>query len=184
MSGVSRRVEAVLEADAEVVRAVVVQGRWKDVPQLVGFVQRSPVGLAEESAERAGDFAERVSCALLPVLSEHHRGAMPVISLAAIPLAPDGEPDRTALARRAEDFLRSLGVLTNIWAAILGPEIDAKSSFLAHGGGSLSAMRVVNRIRDEFGVRLRMSVLLSTRTAFDVAACIASDHLDTPEGVA
>lgn len=191
MPGVECQIEAALEADAEVARAVVVQACRAGVPRLVGFVQRTrgacrPDGRQnveppDERAELDSVFRERISRALSVVLSGQGAAA-PVISVVAIPLDSQGEPDRTALAQRADDFLESLEVLTGIWAEVLGSsEINAEDSFLSHGGSSLAAMRAANRVRDRLGVRPPLSVLLSGRTAADIAACIASDNLDTLE---
>ncbi|WP_345637350.1 acyl carrier protein, partial [Rugosimonospora acidiphila] len=192
-SGVAHRIEAVLEADAEVVRAAVVYGHRGGVRHLVGFVQRSlgageaddprAADSAEERAEQDSAFHDRVRGALSPVLSARGGESVPVISIATVPLDPQGEPDRAALAHRADGFLASLAVLTGIWSEVLRtPDIDEAGSFLGHGGDSLAAMRAANRIRDRLGVRLPMSVLLSARTVSDVAAHIAAQTLDIQEG--
>jgi len=70
----------------------------------------------------------------------------------------------------------ALAELLGIWGEVLGlPEIDPEAGFLAQGGASVTAMRVVNRVRARFGVRLPLTLLLSGSTARDIAAHIDSE---------
>lgn len=70
----------------------------------------------------------------------------------------------------------ALDELLDIWRDVLGfQEIDREATFLAHGGQSLTAMQVVNRVRARFGVRLPLPLLLGGSTADEIAAHIDSE---------
>ena len=91
---------------------------------------------------------------------------------------PNGaeSPPESSTAADSVRAPASLEELLGIWREVLGSSgIDGGASFLAQGGQSLSAMQVVNRIRARFGVRVPLTLLLSGRTATDVAAHIDSE---------
>ena len=73
------------------------------------------------------------------------------------------------------------GRLAAIWADILRVErVTAANNFFHMGGDSLLAMRLLNRIEAEFGIRLRLSMLFQDATIRGLARAINSEH-PTPE---
>ena len=51
-------------------------------------------------------------------------------------------------------------LVAEIWAEILGVNVDASTDFFAAGGDSLAAARTISRIRERTGVRLSLATLL------------------------
>ncbi len=95
---------------------------------------------------------------------------------AAAAVGDESTSDQVEHPKESDLSGHSLAELIGIWGEVLGSsEIDEEASFLAQGGESLTAMRVVNRVRARFGVRLPLPILLSGSTARDIAAHIDSE---------
>ncbi|HEX7240013.1 MAG TPA: amino acid adenylation domain-containing protein, partial [Longimicrobiaceae bacterium] len=90
-----------------------------------------------------------------------------VLALEGFPLTPNGKLDRGALAELADGARLPAGsgyvaprgaleeVLAEAWAAVLGVErVGARDDFMALGGHSLAAARVIARVRRLCGVEV------------------------------
>jgi amino acid adenylation domain-containing protein len=136
---------------------------------------------------------------LADAVREHLRGRLPdymvpsaLVVIEALPLTVNGKVDRRALpvpsraaARPAGDaaaaetgparvpWLPMHFQLIHIWEEILGLKgIAIDQDFFALGGHSLSAVRMMNAIQREFGVRLPMATLLTAATIEGIAAAL------------
>jgi len=107
-----------------------------------------------------------------------------IMPLTALPLSANGKVDRKALAQRplplseeAEGELPQGATeehLARLFQQVLGVEqVWRDSDFFALGGHSLSATRVVTRIRQELGVQLPLSTLFTQPTVAGLARAIA-----------
>ncbi|WP_285788408.1 MupA/Atu3671 family FMN-dependent luciferase-like monooxygenase [Micromonospora sp. NBRC 101691] len=139
------------------VRDAAVRG-WTD-PEgghyLAGYVvpDRSgvdPAELARQLAARLPDYLVPTAWTILPELPATESGK---IDRAALP-----EPDRTSVqwagtgTPPADDLERRLH---DLWCAELGlPALGVETTFFALGGTSLTAMRLLNRVRAETGATI------------------------------
>ncbi|MFE6286377.1 amino acid adenylation domain-containing protein [Streptomyces sp. NPDC057877] len=147
--------------------------------RLVGYV----TGTADPAAVRA---------ALARELPEHMVPAA-VIPLDAFPLSPNGKLDRRELpapvfagdegARRPANAREA--ALTRLFAEVLDVErAGPDEAFFDLGGTSLLAVRLVTRVREEFGVELTIGSLFEAptpaalATRLDAAGPAAGDALD------
>ncbi|MEU6664775.1 amino acid adenylation domain-containing protein [Streptomyces sp. NPDC046727] len=108
------------------------------------------------------------------------------VPLDALPLTSNGKIDRAALpAPRldAENVREVPGTpmevaLAEIWGDLLGvTDIDRNDDFFHRGGHSLSAMRVITRIRQRFGLAVELRELFARPTLRSLAEYMGS--LDT-----
>ncbi|MFJ2264641.1 non-ribosomal peptide synthase/polyketide synthase [Streptomyces sp. NPDC087844] len=110
------------------------------------------------------------------------------VELATLPLTPNGKLDRSALptpdpsaaasaSAEREGFVAPAGeteeLLAGIWAQVLGVErVGVTDGFFDLGGHSLLATQVMSRIREVFGVELRLADLFDRRTVRALAATV------------
>lgn len=117
------------------------------------------------------------------------------VQLACWPRTPSGKLDRKALPppggeafqidRRYEPA-RGLveSELAGIWSEVLqAPRIGRRDNFFALGGHSLSAMRVVGRLRTAFEVDLPVAALFQNPTLESFAALIEAKAASADEGL-
>jgi amino acid adenylation domain-containing protein len=159
------------------VRAAVVEARGTgDGKRLAAwFVPRA--GRPVRSRELRAHLADRLPQAMVPTW---------YVPLAALPLTPNGKLDRQALpapaaddAVHAEVHVAPQGeaehMVADVWAEVLGAEtVSATDDFLALGGNSLLATRVVAHLGARLGVRLRISDLFEAPTVAALAARVAT----------
>lgn len=121
-------------------------------------------------------------CASAAELREHLAGTLPdymlpgpMVELEALPLSPNGKVDRTALpnpfAGGAErptyaapqgDIERAIA---GLWEEVLGvPRVGRGENFFELGGDSLSAIRVLSRLREEHGLSLPITAAFEAPT--------------------
>ncbi|MET9951143.1 amino acid adenylation domain-containing protein [Streptomyces sp. NPDC006339] len=126
-------------------------------------------------------------------LPEHMLPAT-VTPLAAFPLTPGGKVDRTALPapRAAAPGAPDTGrrpprtpaeqLIAAVWADVLGvPEVGADDNFFHLGGDSLTAVRVVGRVFDVFGMISPYTIFdAPTLAEFAAAVTAASDDGERP----
>jgi amino acid adenylation domain-containing protein len=180
-------VEAVLRAHPGVREAVVLVAGEGAQRHLIGYV--TPVdgvdpGTLRPSALR--DFAAgRLPDYLVPTgfkaLSRLPLNANGKVDRAALP-APERETRGPASPPRGATEKR----LADIWRRLLpadgpGADVDRDDSFFALGGNSLSAARLMFRIREEFGTELGMAAFYEAPT---LAACAAAIDAARPAGPA
>lgn len=147
--------EHFLEAHPSVARAVVVMDRaHRPAPRLVAFL--TAAGDGADAGELRRHLAGRLPAAAIPSV---------FVRLPALPLNTSGKVDRPALARAAREASASsadrpapsTGVergIAAVWAEVLGVPVDSvglDDDFLAAGGNSLSATRLLARLAAEFG---------------------------------
>jgi amino acid adenylation domain-containing protein len=147
--------------------------------QLVAYVVPAAGTLGEPEIDALRE-------ALAARLPEHMVPSL-FVGLAALPLSPNGKLDRKALPRPAaglpdagelDDLAAPRGAveaeLARIWCGILGLErVGVRKSFFHLGGHSLSATRMLARVRDAFGVELPLPVVFERRTIEGLARAIA-----------
>ncbi|MFD0346370.1 phosphopantetheine-binding protein [Kitasatospora aburaviensis] len=148
-------VEQVLAGHPGVAGAVVVAHEAR----LAAYV----TGAAPDYAELRAFLAERLPEHMVPAT---------VTPLAAFPLTAGGKVDRTALPEpqaapaaapsgRRPPRTPAEQLIAAVWADVLGvPEVGADDNFFHLGGDSLTAVRVVGRVFDVFG-------MISPYTIFD-----------------
>ncbi len=126
-------------------------------------------------------------------LREHARRYLPIhmvpaafVRMDALPLTPSGKIDRNALPAP----VRSLGSaeprheprdeverrLVAVWQTSLEiPDVGLSDDFFALGGHSLLGVRLLSRVRQEFGVRLSLSALFEAPTVERMAVRVRQE---------
>ncbi|NJC74317.1 amino acid adenylation domain-containing protein, partial [Planosporangium thailandense] len=108
------------------------------------------------------------------------------VTLAALPLTTSGKLDRRALPAPDLTSIDPGGyvaprtdverVVANIWAEVLGVErVGVTDNFFALGGDSILSIRVIARLRGEFGVALSPRVLFTAPTVAELADAVEAD---------
>ena len=170
-------IEANLAAHPEVATcAVAVRETGAGERRLVAYFVPRP--LAEPDTEALRDFLARR-------LPEHMLPAR-FVRLARLPLTRNGKLDRNALpappiatsadsARRApRDAVER--TLASIWSELLEVDpIGIDDDFFDLGGHSLLALKAVSRLRDAFGVDLRIETLFHHPTIAGLAVLLAAN---------
>ncbi|MCG7598149.1 condensation domain-containing protein, partial [Mycobacterium sp. PSTR-4-N] len=122
--------------------------------------------------ESLHDFAAR----LLP----SHMVPTDFVAIDAFPLTPSGKLDRRALPdptpvavtgrAPSTDTQRQL---CDLFAAVLGREVaDIDADFFASGGHSLSSIRLISRVRSQFGVELSLRDVFDHPTVAGLAVLV------------
>ncbi|MCX5206935.1 amino acid adenylation domain-containing protein [Streptomyces sp. NBC_00237] len=170
-------VEAALARHPQIAEAAATT--WRDAggqPRLAGYAV--PVPGAEPDPVQIREFLT----ALLP------EAAIPtaVVLLAALPLQPSGTVDRRALPVPEIQTTDDDGytaprdeterVLAAIWAEVLGVErVGVEDGFFALGGDSILSIRVISRIRTQWGRAISPRQLFDTPTVAGLAAALAAE---------
>jgi amino acid adenylation domain-containing protein len=106
------------------------------------------------------------------------------VALERLPLTPSGKVDRRVLPSpdpsRAEDKVEYVAprtpaeeTLAGIWSEVLGVErVGTGDDFFNLGGHSLSAARVLSRVRNAFGIELPLSLMFDKRTLEGMASAV------------
>ncbi|MBW3570025.1 MAG: FkbM family methyltransferase [Gemmatimonadetes bacterium] len=97
-------------------------------------------------------------------------GAEPPLHHPADAEAEDGAEARTR--RAAEDGTPVERALAGVWHELLGSEPSLDDDFFLMGGHSLVAARLIGRVREMFGVEMRLRTLFQTRTVAGMARWI------------
>ncbi|MEV7770277.1 amino acid adenylation domain-containing protein [Kitasatospora sp. NPDC086791] len=140
-------------------------------------------GAVPEYAEVRPWLAERLPEHLVPAT---------LTALAAFPLTAGGKVDRAALpAPRAAAEGKPVGrpprtpaeqLIAAVWADVLGvPEVGADDNFFHLGGDSLTAVRVVGRVFDVFGMVSPYTIFDAPTLAEFAAAVSSSAGGERPE---
>ncbi|MEZ0113833.1 amino acid adenylation domain-containing protein/non-ribosomal peptide synthase protein (TIGR01720 family) [Catenulispora sp. EB89] len=163
-------VEAALSSHPDVAQAVVTARRDGAADQhLIGYVVPSQHTVLDGAAVRT-HLAGRLPDYLVPTA---------VIVLDALPVTANGKVDRSALP--APDFAALTTdraprtareeILAGLFAEVLGLErVGVDDGFFRLGGDSLTAMRLVARIRTVLGTEVPISAVFDTPTVAGLAA--------------
>jgi amino acid adenylation domain-containing protein len=169
-------VQAALMRESGVRQAAVLAAGEGDGGRLLAYVVAdegavSPISLQEALAQT------------LPAYMVPSQIAM----LDSLPLTPNGKLDRASLpsleapaAARAEPMTELEAELAAVWEELLEREVGPDESFFEVGGHSLLAIRLVARIRSEFGVKLTLKALIEAPTVGALAARIESTRGSAP----
>ncbi|MFP5287403.1 MAG: non-ribosomal peptide synthetase, partial [Thermoanaerobaculia bacterium] len=116
------------------------------------------------------------------------------VTLERLPLTPSGKVDRRALpspdaSARVEDEVAYVAprtpveeALAGIWSEVLGVErVGAGDDFFNLGGHSLSAARVLSRVRSAFGIELPLSLMFDKRTLEGMASSVDEKMASAPK---
>ncbi|MEO7997304.1 MAG: amino acid adenylation domain-containing protein [Gemmatimonadaceae bacterium] len=176
-------VEHALRAHPGVANAVVVmRDDAAGQSTLVGFAAARTGDYAVSHSDRPT--AERLS-EWLAVRLPAHMIPSTIVLLDAIPLTANGKVDRAKLpatiaAAEAQYVAPRNDIETQlvaIWTDVLKHEnIGITDNFLALGGHSLMAIRVLGKISKAFGVRLPLRILFETPTIEELAVVIEKER--------
>ncbi|MCK1813215.1 amino acid adenylation domain-containing protein [Streptomyces sp. XM4011] len=168
--------------------AVVLVGAGTDEAHLTAFVQAAagaPDGTSLAAALREHTVARLPG----PMVPAGFR------TVAALPITENGKIDRVALAAQAaapatsapsvpsadEPATAEEMVLADLWRGLLPVErVGRTDDFFDSGGNSLLAVRLVNLVREAFGVRLPLSVLFEYATLAGLAERVRRDAERAP----
>ncbi|ALC19242.1 peptide synthetase [Streptomyces pristinaespiralis] len=179
-------IEAALADHAAVAQAAVVPDRKGDIVRLVGYVvpENGPgtgtgtgpgTGLGSGPGVLDPQALRAHVAALLP---EYMVPALVVPLDGPLPLTPNGKLDRKALpvpdwsgmTGGARPVTPTQVRLAQLFGEILTLEdVGIHDSFFALGGHSMASMRLVGRIRTEFGVELRIRDVFDALTVAGIA---------------
>jgi acyl carrier protein len=111
-----------------------------------------------------------------------------IVVLDELPLTPNGKVDRKALrAMKWEDEARAFDpletpteeILAEFWRDMLGVErVGAKDNFFDLGGHSITATRLISRVRAAFGIDLSLRTLFVSPTVRELAEAIEEAALE------
>jgi acyl carrier protein len=107
------------------------------------------------------------------------------MALGELPLTPHGKVDRRALPDPSDEIPAARGRtaprtptevrLAEIWQEVLGvPVAGIEDNFLALGGHSLVAMKLITRIRGAFEIDLPLRTLYETANLEELGVAIAN----------
>jgi amino acid adenylation domain-containing protein len=175
------------------VQAVVVTAR-EDIPHgndekcLVAYiVPTSTIATPTFGQQLRGFLQER-----LP----HYMTPAAFVMLEALPLTTNGKvdkrslpvPDLSLLTRTVEFVAPQTTIektLVGIWSQVLAVEtVGVLDNFWELGGQSLSAIQVISRIREMFGVELSLRTLFNAPTIAELAPVLEASELETGEPAA
>jgi acyl carrier protein len=172
----SGEVEAALRAHPDVAEAVVsVCGGGDDV-RLVGYVvtadgaDRPPAGLSEHLRQTLPDYMVPAAYVALPELPLTRSGKVDHRNLP--------EPDwnaasgREPVAPRTPIEARLAAIVAEL--LLLPAPVGVRDNFFALGGHSLTAARLMARIRADYGIDLPIRTLFSDPTVEGLAATMAA----------
>jgi len=176
----SGEVEAALRGHDDIAQAVVsVRGRGLDV-RLVGYLvtrsgaARPPAGLREHLREVLPDYMVPAAFVVLPALPLTGSGK---IDHRALPEPDWGTvPGQVAAAPRTPTESRLAAIMAELLA--LQAPVGVSDNFFALGGHSLTATRLMARIRAVFGVDLPIRSLFADPTVAGLAAALAAAQAD------
>ncbi|HKO47719.1 MAG TPA: amino acid adenylation domain-containing protein [Polyangiaceae bacterium] len=176
-----RQVEKVL-GDVEGIRARAVVARGD---RLIAFYT-SPPGVSVPLAALRGFLHDRLPAYMVPDA---------FVMLEAMPQLPNGKLNRRALLETQGELQQSEAyeapespteqTLADIWSMVVNvpvQRIGRRSHFFDIGGHSLSAMRVLARIKDAFRVELTVSQLFDAPRLQSIAAAIERELASRPAG--
>jgi len=100
-----------------------------------------------------------------------------------IPVTPNGKVDRNSLLSKDYDKVLSVYVspetefelkMVRLWALVLNVEIStisASDNFFKIGGDSLTALKLVNLINEDFSIKIKLTSIFECQTLEEIAKC-------------
>ncbi|MEB3357177.1 MAG: amino acid adenylation domain-containing protein [Synechococcales bacterium] len=165
-------IEAILVQHPDIFQAVVLLRQDTPTnPQLVAYIVLNP-----KSKIQNPKFKDFLSTHLPPYMVPTQ-----FMTLAALPLLPNGKINRKALPapdRPEKPFARSPQTTTelriaDIWQEVLRlPKVGAEDNFFELGGNSLSATRVNTRLQQAFELDIPLRVMFECSTVAELAVYI------------
>jgi amino acid adenylation domain-containing protein len=116
-----------------------------------------------------------------------------LIGLEALPLTSNDKIDRRRLAALkvpdvqvapvvdSDDMSPVTAKLTELWSTVLKADANPNTDFFAAGGTSLSAIRLIARLKSEFSVQVGFPELVETPTPCLIATRIVDMENDEPD---
>ncbi|PSL53321.1 non-ribosomal peptide synthase protein (TIGR01720 family)/amino acid adenylation domain-containing protein [Saccharothrix carnea] len=174
-------VEAALVRHPRVIEAVVVARRDDDRDRLVAYVApsgTSPVELRSWLTDRLPDYMVPSAFVALDVLPTTVNGK---VDRRALP-APDGQPAPGSVHRAPRTPAEEQ--VCRIWSEVLGvPRVGVDDNFFELGGDSILSIRVVSRLRAEFGVAVSPRAVFSSPTVEGLARVVSSRTGEEDPGI-
>ncbi|WP_442817406.1 amino acid adenylation domain-containing protein [Streptomyces sp. NBC_01216] len=169
-------IEQVLAARPGVAGAVVVAHEGR----LAAYVTGAAPDTTALRAQLAGSLPEHMVPATVTALGAFPLTAGGKVDRAALPV-PQAAPATPAAGRRAPRTPAEQ-LIAAVWADVLGvPEVGADDNFFHLGGDSLTAVRVVGRVFDVFGMISPYTIFdAPTLAEFAAAVTTASDGGERP----
>ncbi|MFG2608425.1 amino acid adenylation domain-containing protein [Streptomyces sp. NPDC048514] len=142
---------------------------------LTGYVQRAP-GAAVSVAELRAGLEATLPYAMIPA---------ELMVLDALPLLGNGKVDRSALPEATAGEggghiaprTTTEKTIAEIWAELLGrPDIGVEDDFFALGGHSLTAMRVISRLRSQLDTTISLRAFFEARTVAGLARTLLAQE--------
>ena len=169
-------IEAALRAQPNVANAAVVCDERDGDARLIAYVTPAANQPPPDAAAVRAALAARLPDVMVPA---------PLVVLDRLPLTANGKVDRAALPRpdaleRERPYAAPRSAteaqLCAIWSDVLKIErVGIADDFLALGGHSILAIRVLGKVSAQFGVRLPLKALFDAATPERLAATI-DDH--------
>jgi amino acid adenylation domain-containing protein/non-ribosomal peptide synthase protein (TIGR01720 family) len=166
-------IEAALAGHPAVSQAAVVPDRDGDIVRLVGYA-------VPESGPESGELdPQALRTHVAGLLPEYMVPALVVSLDGPLPLTPNGKLDRKALPAPdwsgmtgdARPATETQARLAELFGEILKLEdVGIHDNFFALGGHSMASMRLLGRIRSEFGVELSIRDVFDALTVAGIAA--------------
>ncbi|MEU3748967.1 MULTISPECIES: non-ribosomal peptide synthetase [Streptomyces] len=167
-------IEAALAGHPSVAQAAVLPDRDGDIVRLVGYAVPETVQGAPRELD-PGELRAHVA-GLLP---EYMVPALVVALDGPLPLTPNGKldhkalpaPEWSAMTGDAHPATPTQARLAELFCEILKlDEVGVHDSFFALGGHSMASMRLLGRIRSEFGAELSIRDVFDALTVAGIAA--------------
>ncbi|MER5863127.1 amino acid adenylation domain-containing protein [Kitasatospora sp. NPDC002040] len=163
-------IEAALATHPTVAQAAVLPDRRGDIVRLIGYAVPADGRVPE---------GEELRAHVAAVLPEYMVPAGLVVLDGPLPLTPNGKLDRAALP--VPDWSALTGddrpatpvqqQVAELFCQILElPKVGVHDNFFALGGHSMASMRLIGRLRAEFGVELSIRDVFDALTVAGVAA--------------
>ncbi|MGW1931815.1 amino acid adenylation domain-containing protein, partial [Streptomyces sp. NPDC001919] len=169
-------IEAALAGHPSVAQAAVLPDRDGDIVRLVGYA------VPEPGADPALD-PQELRAHVAAVLPEYMVPALVVPLVGPLPLTPNGKldhkalpsPDWSAMTGDAAPATETQARIADLFCEILKLDaVGVHDSFFALGGHSMASMRLLGRIRVEFGVELSIRDVFDALTVAGIAGKLAA----------
>ncbi|MEU6732794.1 amino acid adenylation domain-containing protein [Streptomyces physcomitrii] len=173
-------IEAALAAHPSVAQASVVADRDADIVRLVGYAVPESGAALDAGALRA-HVAGLVPEYMVPALVVPLVGPLPLTANGKVDRKALPAPDWSELTGGARPATGTQARLAALFGEILGlADVGVHDNFFALGGHSMASMRLLGRIRAEFGVELRIRDIFDALTVAGIAAKVEGASASRP----